>query len=374
MKTYKYRLQANQATFGNAEHWLNLCRRLYNVALEQRITAYKSCHKTISCYGQINELPALKVEYTEYRDIDAQVLQEVLERLNRAYRHFFRWVKNGNGKVGFPRFKGWNRYDSFTLKQHSWKIEGKYLRIQNVGRFKMRLSRPIEGTIKTVTIHRVPSGKWYACFSCDNVPVKKLPKSEVAVGIDVGIKAFAVDSDGGKVDNPLYLRQAEATLKRKQRKLSRRKEGSNRRGKARVLVAKAHEKVKAQRCDFLHKTANYYVANYRLIAVEDLNIKGMVKNRHLSKSISDSSWGQFFELLNCKAEEAGRTLVKVPPNNTSQICSGCGEKVPKTLAVRVHACPYCGLVLDRDENAARNINAVGQTVQAKTKEIALCVV
>lgn len=128
-----------------------------------------------------------------------------------------------------------------------------------------------------------------------------------------------------------------------------------------------------QRRDFLHKAANYYVENYGLIAVEDLNIKSMVKNRHLSKSISDSSWGQFFNLLDYKAAEAGRTLVKVSPRNTSQICSGCGEKVPKTLAVRVHACPYCGLVVDRDENAARNILQVGQTCQAKTKEVALCV-
>ena len=371
-KTYKYRLQANRQTIANAETWLWLCRRLYNAALAQRIMAYKMSKHSLSAYDQMLELPVLKAAFPEYKIMDAQVLQQVLERLNLAYKAFFRRVKNGE-KAGLPRFRGQNRYDSFTLKQTGWKLDGKYLTIRNVGKLKMRLSRLIEGDIKTVTICRVPSGKWYACFSCDSVPVRKLPKSEATVGLDVGIKAFVVDSDGHKVENPSCLRQAEAVLRRKQRKLSRCKRGSNRRQKARVLVAKAHEKVTDQRQDFLHKTANYYIANYGLIAIEDLNIKGMVKNRHLSKSISDAAWGQFFDLLFYKAEEAGRTLVKVFPRNTSQICSGCGEKVPKSLAVRVHACPFCGLVVDRDENAARNILQVGQTCQAKTKEVALCV-
>jgi len=371
-KTYKYRIYANGGTLSRAERWLGLCCGLYNNSLEQRIMAYRERGQTISCYEQIKQLPELKTTMPEYRDVDAQVLQEVLERLDKAYRGFFRRVKNG-GKVGFPRFKGRNRYDSFTLKQNSWKLEGSYLSIRNIGRFKLRLSRPIEGDIKTVTVRRSPTGRWYVCFSCDNVPEKRLEKSDAIVGIDVGIKAFLVDSEGNKTDNPLYMRQAEAILRRKQRKLSRRAKGSNRRSKARVLVARAHEKIKNQRNDFLHKVANRYIAKYGIIFIEDLNIKGMVRNRHLSKSISDSSWGEFFRLLEYKAAEAGRMVVKVSPSNTSQICSVCGEKVPKSLAVRIHYCPHCGLVMDRDENAARDIVAVGQTVQAKTKEGALCV-
>jgi len=365
-KTYKYRIHANQKTLANAEQWLWLCRRLYNAALEQRITAYKRGRHTLSAYDQSNELPDLKAAFPEYKDVGSQVLQGVLERLNLAYRAFFRRVKAGHGKAGFPRFKGRNRYDSFTLKQSCWKLDGRYLTIRNVGTFKLRLSRAIEGTIKTVTIRRSPTGKWYACFSCDNVPERRLPVSDKAIGIDVGLKSFLVDSDGGKVEAPKVLREAEAVLRCRQRRLARRVKGSNRRGKARVLVAKAHETVSNRRNDFLHKTANSYIANYGLIAIEDLKISNMVHNRHLNKSIVDASWGRFFDYLSFKAEDAGRIVVKVNPHNTSQNCSGCGEKVPKALSVRTHACPHCGLVLDRDENAAINIKAAGQAVQELT--------
>jgi len=369
-KTYKYRLNGNNIAYSNADNWLELCRKLYNVALEQRIIIYRQNKGRISCYNQIRQLPELKREHGEYLVVDAQVLQSVIERLDKAYGNFFRRLKESGVKPGFPRFKGKNRYDSFTLKQTSWKINGKYLTIRNIGKFKMRLSRPIEGDIKTVTIRRTSIGKWYVCFSCNNVPEKKLSKSDATIGIDVGIKSFLVDSEGHKVDNPKYFRQAEDILRRKQRLLSRRVKGSNRRNKARILVAKAHETIVNQRRDFLHKTANYYIANYGSIFIEDLKINNMVRNRHLSKSISDSSWGLFFSFLEYKAAEASRQLIKVPPYNTSQICSGCGEKVPKTLAVRVHACPHCGLVMDRDENAARNISAVGQTVQEQTYAVA----
>ena len=365
-KTYKYRLLGNKNTFDKAAKWLTLCRHLYNAALEQRISIYRQDKGSISCYSQTSQLPELKAAFPEYREIGSQVLQQVLERLDKAYQSFFRRLKSKNVKAGFPRFKGGNRYDSFTLKQAGWELEGKYLTIKKVGRFKLRLSRPIEGDIKTITIRRTPTGKWYVCFSCNNVPEKKLGESKTTIGIDVGIKSFLVDSEGNKVDNPAYLRESERLLRRRQRTLCRRGKGSKRRNKARVLVAKTHEKVSDQRRDFLHKVANQYIANYGLIFVEDLNIEGMVKNRHLSKSISDSSWGTFFNLLAYKAEEAGRQVIKVPAYSTSQICSGCGEKVPKSLAVRIHTCPFCGLIMDRDENAARNISQVGQTCQALT--------
>jgi len=276
-KTFKYRLLDNRGSFGRADNWLNLCRNLYNCALEERITAYKQNRIVVSSYSQINELPELKVAFPEYRVVDAQVLQDVLERLDRAYKAFFRRVKNGE-KAGFPRFKGKDRYDSFTLKQHSWKLDGRYLSIRNVGRFKLRLSRLIEGNIKTVTIRREATGKWYACFSCDKVPEIRLPYSDKAIGLDVGIKSFLVDSEGNRVDNPQYFRQSERLLRVRQRTLSRRVKGSNSRKDARLLVAKAHEKVKNQRNDFLHKLANHYIKNYGTICVEDLNIKGMVRN------------------------------------------------------------------------------------------------
>ena len=371
-KTYKYRIYANREVLSKVDNWLFLCRRLYNVALEQRITIYQQNKGSISCYSQMKQLPDLKVGFPEYREVDSQVLQEVMERLDRAYQNFFRRVRNGDGKVGFPRFKGRYRYNSFTLKQTGWKLEGKYLFIRNVGRFKLRLSRQIAGAIKTVTICREATGKWYVCFSCANVPERVLEKSANSIGIDVGIKSFLVDSEGNRVDNPKYFRQSEKLLRRRQRILSRRIKGSNGRRKARVLVAKAHEKVKNQRNDFLHKVANQYIAQYGLIFIEDLNIKGMVKNHHLSKSIADSSWSKFFELLSYKAEEAGREVIKIPRfEPSSKTCSECGAiNQELKLNDRQWVCQSCGVLHDRDYNAAKNISRVGQALQESTYAVA----
>ncbi len=369
-KTYKYRLLGNIATFDKAINWLNLCRRLYNIALEQRITIYHQNKGRISCYNQMKQLPELKVSFPEYRDVDAQVLQEVLERLDRAYESFFRRVKNGDGKAGFPRFRGIDRYDSFTLKQTSWKVDGRYLTIRNVGRFKLRLSCAIEGNIKTVTIRREATDKWYACFSCDGVPEKRLPESDKIVGIDVGIKALLVDSEGYKIDNPQYFRQSEGLLRKRQRTLCRRVKGSHRRRKARILVAKAHEKVKNQRNDFFHKVSNDYIKSFGTLIFEDLNIQGMVRNHNLAKSISDSGWGTFYRLCGYKAEEAGRQIIRIPRfEPSSKMCSECGAiNQELKLSDRQWVCKSCGVLHDRDYNAAKNIRRVGQTLQEKTYE------
>lgn len=362
-KTFKYRAKINKETEANAFKWLELCRILYNLMLERRIKQYKGNGKSISYFTQCNSLPQLKKDRPEFKIINAQTLQDVLERLDKAFKAFFRRVKDKSGKAGFPRFKGKGRYSSFTLKQAGYKLEGHYLYITNIGRFKLFLSRPIEGDIKTITVKLTSTGKWFVLFSCDNASEKKGKLSLRKVGIDVGVSAFLTDSNGKKVENPKFFRKSEKQLRRRQRSLSRKKKGSKRRFKARLLVAKAHEKITNQRLDFLHKTANEYIKHYRLICIEDLNIKGMVLNHHLSKSIADASWSKFFELLSYKAEEAGRKLIKVPPKNTSQICSRCGEIVKKSLSVRVHNCPYCGLKIDRDHNAAINILKVGQTFQ-----------
>jgi len=366
-KTYKYRLLGNKDTFANADNWLLLCQRLYNVALEQRIKCYQQFSKSLSCYDQINQLPELRAEFPEYADVGSQVLQDVIERLDKAYKAFFRRVKSGGGKAGFPRFRSRDRYDSFTLKQAGWKLDGKYLTIRNMGIFKLRLSRPIEGDIKTVSVHR-QSGHWYVCFSCDKVPEKKLELSNKSVGIDVGIKTFCVDSDGNQTESPKYFRKAEKQLRVRQRTLSRRVNGSQGRKDARLLVAKAHEKVTNQRNDFLHKVANHYITNYGVICIEDLNIKGMSKNHHLAKSITDASWGKFFELLSYKAEEAGRVIIKVPRfEPTSKTCSQCGAiNQELELSDRQWVCKSCGVLHDRDYNAAKNICRVGQTLQELT--------
>lgn len=369
-KTYLYRAKLNKQTEANVCKWLNVCRTLYNLALEQRITVHRHKRKSLGGYTQMYDLPALKKEFPEFAQVDAQTLQNVIKRLNRTYGAFFRRLRTNNGKAGFPRFKGKHRYHSFTLEQTGWKLEGRNLYIRNVGRFKLFLSRPIQGRIKTITIKRTTTGKWFVAFSCDNVSVKEYPETTASVGIDVGTKHFLMDSAGHAVENPQYFRQSEKLLRRRQRSLARKKRGSKKRQRARLLVAKAHEKVANQRKDFLHKLSTDYVRNFASIYIEDLNISGMVKNRHLSKSIIDSSWATFFELLSYKAVEAGRELVKVNPKGTSQVCSNCGEKVPKSLSVRVHRCPYCGLEIDRDLNAALNIEAVGHTVQAQTSALA----
>jgi len=371
-RAFKYRLSGNLQAFQKADGWLKLCHDLYNSALAERIYAYKGQRVNVSLYSQIKELPELKVAFPEYGNVGSQVLSDVIERVDRAYKAFFRRVKNKRGKAGFPRFKGADRYDSFTLKQSGWRLDGKYLSIKKVGRFKLRLSRPIDGVIKTVTIRKNATGKWYVCFSCDNVPQKRLPESDKAVGIDVGIKSFSVDSDGNSVDNPVYFRQSERLLRVRQRTLSRRAKGSQGRRDARILVAKAHEKVRNQRNDFLHKVANHYINNYGTICVEDLNIKGMVRNHNLAKSISDGSWGTLIGLLDYKAEGAGRTLIRIPRfEPSSKTCSECGAvNKDLTLSDRQWVCQSCGVLHDRDYNAAKNIRRAGQTLQEVTYAIA----
>jgi putative transposase len=367
-KTYKYRLLGNKETFSKADEWLLLCQRLYNIALAQRIYIYRYNRQTISCYDQCKQLPELKESFPEYKLVGSQVLQDVIRRLEKGYKAFFRRVKTGDGKAGFPRFKSRDRYHSFTLTLTGWKLDGRYLLIRNMGRFKLRLSRPIEGNIKTVTIRRETSGHWYVCFSCDKVPERKLMPLIKTVGIDVGIKSFCVDSDGHREFNPAYFCHAQKLLRVRQRVLCRRVKNSNGRKLARILVAKAYEKVSNQRNDFLHKVANHYVTNYGVIYFEDLNISGMVKNHHLAKLINDASWGKFFEMLAYKAEEAGRQLIKVPRfEPTSKTCSECGAiNQELTLNDRQWFCKSCGASHDRDYNAAKNIRGVGQTLQEQT--------
>jgi putative transposase len=369
-RAYQYRAKITKGTAAACNRWLSLCCTLYNTALEQRIDAYRRCGVSVTAAQQMKELPNLKATFPEYSAVGSQVLQDVLQRLDRTYQGFFRRLRIKSGRVGFPRFKPQSRYDSFTLKQAGWRLDGRYLYITNIGRFKMFLSRPVIGDIKTVTVRRTATGKWFVSISCDNVPERDFPETDASVGIDVGVNHFCVDSDGHSIENPRFLKQGLAILRRRNRNLARKEKGSQNRQDARLLVAKAHEMIQEQRQDFAHKVANHYIANYQNIYVEDLSIKNMVRNRHLSRSIADAAWGTFFGYLMYKAEEAGRQVIKVNPRNTSQICSVCGAVVPKTLSVRIHRCPFCGVILDRDYNASLNIKALGQRVQALTPALA----
>ncbi|HEY7022686.1 MAG TPA: transposase [Ktedonobacterales bacterium] len=364
-KTYKYRLAPTPAQETVLAEVLWRCRELYNAGLEERKTAWEKCGISVTFAMQSAQLPDIKDARTEYRDINAQVLQDVLHRLDKTYQAFFRRVKNGE-KPGYPRFHGRDRYNSFTYPQvgeHGGAtLDGGLLNLSRIGRIPIRLHRPLEGTPKTITISREADG-WYACISCADVPVQPLAATGQETGIDLGIEAFATLSDGTRIFHPGWYRKAERALKTAQRRVSRRKKGSHRRRKAVTLLAKAHQTVRRQRQDFHHKTALALVRENDTIYHENLQPANMVRNHHLAKSIQDAGWGAFLIILTHKAAWAGRRVVAIHPAYTSQRCSGCGALVSKGLSVRWHACPDCGTSLHRDHNAARNIERLGQSLR-----------
>jgi putative transposase len=288
------------------------------------------------------------------------VLQDVLARLDKTYQAFFRRVKAGE-RAGFPRFQSRDRWHSFTYKEfgNGATLENGFLVLSKIGRIAVRWSRPLEGTIETVTISREADG-WYVCFSCTDVPVQPLPATGHETGIDLGIEAFATLSDGTRILSPGWYRKAERALKTAQRRVSRRTKGSARRRKAVSLLAKAHQKVRRQRQDFHHKTALALVRTNDTIYHEDLQVRNLVRNHHLAKSISDAGWTAFLTILSYKAACAGRSVIAVNPVFTSQRCSGCGGVVAKGLSVRWRSCPEWGTSLHRDHTAAKNILAHGK--------------
>ena len=359
MKAYKFKIKPSNRVKTTFERWLDGCRELYNAALQERRDAYQINGISINYHSQSAQLPQIKGIREDIAHINAQVLQDTLRRLSKAFDAFFRRLKAGQ-TPGYPRFKGKARFDSFTFPQMkgSFRLEGNKLHLSKIGSCRVRLSRPVEGTIKTCTIKREPDG-WYVIFAVEENQCRFFPKTGEAVGIDVGIENFATLSTGETVENPEFLRESESELKTAQRRVSRRKKGSKRRRKAVTLLAKKHQKIQRQRADFHHKTALNLIQEFDAIAVEDLNVRGMVKNHHLAKSISDAGWSQFTSILTNKAEEAGRQVIKVNPSYTSQDCSQCGHRVRKTLATREHVCVNCGFVAHRDHNAALNIQERG---------------
>lgn len=362
-KTYKYKLQPTAEQEGTLAFVLRRCRELYNAGLQERRDAWQKCAVGITAASQSAQLPEIKEVRPEYREVHSQVLQDVLARLDRAFQAFFRRVKAGE-TPGYPRFHGANRYTSFTYKQfgNGANLDNGFLVLSKIGRLAVRWSRPLEGTPKTVTISREADG-WYACFSCEDVPIQPLPLTGQETGIDLGLESFATLADGSQIANPRIFRVAEMNLKRAQRRVTRRQKGSHRRRKAVRLLAKAHQTVKRQRQDFQHKAALQLVRQFDTMYHEDLQVANMVKNHHLAKSIADAGWGMFLTILAFKAVCAGKRVVAVPPAYTSQTCSGCGVIVAKGLSVRWHSCPDCGASLHRDHNAAKNIERAGQALR-----------
>jgi putative transposase len=383
-KTYKEKLRPTPTQERQLELVVWRCRALYNVALEQRITAWQRCHVSVTRYQQEAELKAIRAAFPEYAAIHSHVLQDVLARLDTTYQAFFRRLINGE-QPGFPRFQGRDRYHSFTFKEYGngARLDNGYLVLSKIGRIAVRWSRPVEGAIKTVTISKEADG-WYVCFSCADVPTQPLPLTGRETGIDVGLTVFLKTAEGQRVANPRHYRKAERALKKAQRRVARRKKGSKRRKKAVKLLAKRHQQVRRQRTDFHHKTALDLLRQYDTIYLEDLQVHNMSRRpapqpqpdgsggylhngasakAGLKKSINDAGWYAFRLILACKAAWAGKRVEAVPPAYTSQDCSGCGKRVRKSLSVRTHVCPHCGLILDRDENAALNIQWRGQRLR-----------
>jgi len=355
LKAYKYKLRPSAKIIAIFESWLAICCELYNAALQERRDAYRIAGESLNYARQCAELPDLKSEREDVGRVNAQVLQNVLKRVAFAFDNFFRRVKNGE-KPGYPRFHSRHRYDSFTFPQArgTFRLVGNKLHLSKIGKVKVHLSRPIDSVIKTCTIKREADG-WYVVFAVEEPPSQPLLATGNSVGVDVGIENFATLSTGEVIENPEPLRASEAKLKTAQRCVSRRKRGSKRREKARKRLAETHQKIKRQRADFHHKVARKLVSEFDTIAVEDLNVEGMVKNHRLAKSISDAGWVKFVLILTSKAESAGRMVIKVDPSYTSQDCSQCGHRVKKSLALREHRCIKCGFVAHRDHNAAINI-------------------
>lgn len=356
IKTFKFKLVPTREQREQIFFTLNLCRWLYNSGLEQRITAYKKQNKSLTFYMQKKELPLLKKILPEFKNVHSQVLQNVLERLDKAYQAFFRRLKNGE-KAGFPRFQGRNRYNSFTYPQSGFKVSKQYLWLSKIGEVRIHQHRQLEGDIKTCTIvHK--NGLFYACFSCE-VDIKNCRTSKNnAIGVDMGVKHLAITSDGMFYDNPKNLQHFERKLKKQQRRVSKKKKGSNRRKKAVHQLARLHERIANIRKDNAHKVSRELVNQYDIIIFEDLNIQRMVKDNRYAKNIVDSAWRRLIDYTTYKAENAGKEVRFVNPYNTTQQCSNCGSIIKKTIVERVHKCD-CGYVEDRDVNAAKNILHLG---------------
>jgi len=359
LKMLKYRLYPTKKQEKKLNETLEECRWLYNHLLEMRKTAYERDAISLTCFQQQYTFPVLKQERPSLSSVHSQILQNVAVRIDLAFKAFFRRLKAGE-KPGYPRFLGRDRYDSFTFPQSGFSItHDDRVALSKIGSVKMVYHRPIKGKVKTCTVQRSSTGKWYVSLSCECEP-ERLEPVATQVGIDVGLKTFATLSNGEEIANPRFFRKEEKALARVQRKHSKLAKGTPERRKHRKVVARVHERIKFRRDNFTHQESRQIVDRFGVICVEDLHVNHMAHNHCLANSIADASWSEFFSKLSCKAEEAGRQYVKVNPAYTSQTCSTCGHRQKMPLDIRIFACPCCHVHLDRDLNAAKNICSLGR--------------
>lgn len=363
LKAIVCRLYPSKTQQRGLNQTLETCRRWYNRCLAERKDTYEQEQRTIGKYEQLRQVKTYKATNPFAAPVHSHVLQTVVQDLDKAFQSFFRRVKAGE-KPGYPRFKGKHRFKSFGFKEYGngFKVDGRRLKVSGIGRVAVRWHRELPGTIKTLRLTR-KAGKWYAVLACE-VAAETLPATGVDVGIDVGLTSLITTSDGEHVAHPAWYRRAQKRLRVAQRRVSRRKRGGANRRKAVVALQREHERIANQRRDFLCKLSHRLITTYDHVAVEDLRIRNMVQNHHLSKSILDAGWGLFAAHLTSKAANAGREVVFVNPAYTSKTCHACGQIVLHLpLSQRVFRCA-CGYVADRDENAARNILQLGQSCWA----------
>lgn len=354
-KTFRYKLYPTAPQARLLAQVLDACRHWYNMCIEERNLAWEVEQRSVSKGQQEKTGIRYRAAFPRAQAIFSQTMQVVCDDVDKAYQAFFRRVKAGE-TPGYPRFKGYHHFDSFGFKQYGSgvKIDGRRLRIFGVGRVRVRWDRPTEGATKTVRIRRT-AGRWYACFSCEVPDPLPMPATGHQVGIDLNVENLLTDSNGQRIETPRYYRQAQRQLAIAQRGVTRTQKGGKNRRKAILRVQRLHEHIKNQRQDLLNKVAHDYVQTNDLIALEDLRIPNLVRNRHLSKSILDQGWGYLRERFVAKAANAGRQLVRVDPAYTSQTCSRCGQIFQDfDLSTRWVSCA-CGLSLARDHNAAINI-------------------
>jgi putative transposase len=358
VKAYKFRiLNPSKTVQEHLEQTLRLCRDLYNAALQERRDAYRLNRVSINYQAQSAQLSGIKQTNPEYRNIHSQILQNVLKRVEKTFDQFFRRVKSEKGKVGFPRFQGANRYSSFTYPQKGFSLTDNKLALSKIGKVKIKLSRRMVGKIKTLTIKN-ECGKWFAIFTVETA-AENLPKTGQTIGLDAGITSFLTLSNGMQIENNRFYQFAQKKLRIAQRAVSRKKKGSNNRKKAVLKLRKVHQKIKNQRADYHHKVSTWIIKNYDIICFEKLNLSGMVKSR-LGKYLSDVAIGNFYRMLRFKAESAGRELVEIPAQYTSQTCHVCGhcEKANRQTQAKFE-CVKCSHKNNADINAAQNILRLG---------------